>query len=92
MSTYLERYEVIGNTGFKARMQMALWIAAIAVLASGSSTAGAKTWARNSLKTEADTDTAKRMAIRCASTGLGLSSTDAEIQTAVDTVVAEMVA
>ena len=90
--TYLERYEVIGNASFKARLQMGMWISCIAILANGASPAAAKTFARNALKAEADTDVMKRLAIRCASTGLGLASTDSEIQAVVDTVVAELVA
>ena len=90
MSTYLEKFELVSDTQFAKRLQMAWWIAAVTTLANGASTNAAKLFSRNQLKGAADTDLFRRMAIRCAASGIEKTATDAEVQTAVDTVFAEL--
>ncbi|MBK8108666.1 MAG: hypothetical protein IPK42_24780, partial [Betaproteobacteria bacterium] len=74
------------------RLQMAMWIGAAAILANAQSSAGTKTFARNQLKGPAETDLARRLAIRCAASGIEKTSTDAEIQAVVNTMIAELIA
>lgn len=88
MSTYLERFELVSDTQFAKRLQMAWWIAAVNILTNG--TAPQKQFGRNQLKGAADTDLFRRMAIRCAASGIEKTATDADIQTAVDAVFAEL--
>jgi hypothetical protein len=92
MSTYIESFDLVQDSAFAKRIQMAYWIGAVAVLSAGGSTAGQKTWARNQLKGPADTDVARRLAIRCAASGLEKASTDAQIQTVIDAMIAELAA
>ena len=88
MSTYLERFELVSDTNFAKRLQMAWWIASVNILATG--TAPQKLFARNQLKGAADTDLFRRMAIRCAASGIEKTATDADVQTAVDAVFTEL--
>ena len=92
MSTYIESFDLVNDSTFGKRLQMAMWIGAAAILANAQSSAGAKTFARNQLKGPADTDLARRVAIRCAASGLEKTSTDAEIQAVVNTMIAELIA
>ena len=92
MSTYIKSFDLVNDSTFGKRIQMAMWIGAAAILANGNSSAGAKTFARNQLKGPADTDVARRLAIRCAASGLESVSTDAEIQTVVNAMIVELIA
>jgi hypothetical protein len=92
MSTYIESFDLVNDGTFGKRLQMAMWIGAAGILATAGSSAGAKTFARNQLKGPAETDLARRLAIRCVASGLEKVSTDAEIQAVVDTMIAELVA
>ena len=92
MSTYIESFDLVNDSTFGKRLQMAMWIGAAAILANSQSSAGAKTFARNQLKGPADTDLARRVAIRCAASGLEKTSSDAEIQSVVNTMIAELIA
>ena len=92
MSTYIESFDLVNDSTFGKRLQMAMWIGAAGVLANSGSSAGAKTFARNQLKGPAETDLARRLAIRCAASGIEKASTDAEIQAVVNTMIAELVA
>ncbi|MBK8108738.1 MAG: hypothetical protein IPK42_25140 [Betaproteobacteria bacterium] len=58
MSTYIESFDLVNDSTFGKRLQMAMWIGAAAILANAQSSAGAKTFARNQLKGPADTDLA----------------------------------
>jgi hypothetical protein len=90
MSTYIESFDLVNDSNFSKRIQMAYWIGAVAVLAAGGSSPAQKTWARNQLKGPADTDVSRRLAIRCAASGLEKASTDAQIQTVIDAMIAEI--
>ena len=92
MTTYAEGFELVNDSVFGKRVQMALWIGCVAILANGGASAGAKTFAKNQLKGQADSDLGRRMGIRCAASGLTRDSTDAEIQAVIDTMIAELVA
>lgn len=92
MSTYIESFDLVNDSTFGKRLQMAMWIGAAAILANSQSSAGAKTFARNQLKGPADTDLARRLAIRCAASGIEKTSTDAAIQDVVSTMIAELIA
>ena len=91
MSTYIESFDLVNDSTFGKRLQMAMWIGAANILTSSGSTAGAKNFARTQLKGPADTDLARRLAIRCAASGLEKVSTDAEIQAVVNAMIAELV-
>ena len=91
MSTYIESFDLVNDSTFGKRLQMAMWIGAANILASSGSTAGAKNFARTQLKGPADTDVARRLAIRCAASGLEKSSPDEAIQTVVNAMIAELV-
>lgn len=91
MSTYIESFDLVNDSTFGKRLQIAMWIGAANILASSGSTAGAKNFARTQLKGPADTDLARRLAIRCAASGLEKSSTDEAIQTVVNAMIAELV-
>ena len=91
MSTYIESFDLVNDSTFGKRLQMAMWIGAANILASSGSTAGAKNFARTQLKGPADTDIARRLAIRCAASGLEKSSPDEAIQTVVNAMIAELV-
>lgn len=92
MSTYIESFDLVNDSTFGKRLQMAMWIGAAGVLAKSGSSAGAKTFARTQLKGPAETDLARRLAIRCAASGIEKTSTDAEIQAVVNTMIAEFIA
>ena len=92
MSTYIESFDLVNDSTFGKRLQMAMWIGAAAILANSQSSAGAKTFARNQLKGPADTDLARRLAIRCAASGIEKTSTDAAIQDVVNAMIAELIA
>ena len=92
MSTYIESFDLVNDGIFGKRIQMAYWIGAAAVLAAAGSTAGQKNWARAQLRGPADTDVARRLAIRCAASGLEKTSTDAQIQTVIDAMIQELAA
>ena len=92
MSTYIESFDLVNDSNFGKRIQMAMWIGCAGILANAGSPAGAKTFARNQLKGPADTDIARRLAIRCAASGLEKASTDAQIQTVIDAMIAELIA
>ena len=92
MSTYIESFDLVNDGTFGKRLQMAMWSGAAGILANAGSSAGAKTFARLQLKGPADTDLARRLAIRCAASGLEKVSTDAEIQAVVDAMIAELIA
>ncbi len=47
MSTYIESFDLVNDSTFGKRLQMAMWIGAAAILANAQSSAGAKTFARN---------------------------------------------
>lgn len=91
MSTYIESFDLVNDSTFGKRLQMAMWIGAAAILAASGSSAGAKNFARTQLKGPADTDLARRVAIRCAASGLEKTSTDTEIQTVINAMIAELI-
>lgn len=91
MSTYIESFDLVNDSTFGKRLQMAMWIGAAGLLTTAGASAGAKTFARTQLKGPADTDLARRLAIRCAASGLEKVSTDAEIQAVVNAMIAELV-
>ena len=91
MSTYIESFDLVNDSTFGKRLQMAMWIGAANILANAQSPVAAKTFARTQLKGPADTDLARRLAIRCAASGLEKASTDEAIQTVVNAMIAEVV-
>jgi hypothetical protein len=92
MSTYIESFDLVNDGTFGKRLPRAMWIGAAGILTAAGSSAGAKTFARLQLKGPADTDLARRLAIRCAASGLEKVSTDAESQAVVDAMSAEWIA
>ena len=92
MTTYAEGFELVNDAVFGKRVQMALWIGAVAILANAGSSAGAKTFAKNQLKGQAESDLGRRMNLRCAASGLSREATDAQIQAVIDTMIAELIA
>jgi hypothetical protein len=86
MATYAERAALVTDTGFQARIQMALWIAATDVMNEDASTekhARRMDWAKNALKSSV-ADNLREVAVRVLANptvgAAGAAAADADIQ------------
>lgn len=84
MATYLERFNLVRNTEFTSRIQMALWVKAAEVLNDSGANAGEKQFALKVLKGVADGDRMMILAVICTANAAigaaGMAATDGDIQ------------
>ena len=96
MATYLERYDIVSSGNFLKRLQVALWHRAATWLDDVQATQKQKLWSSAMLKSNADSETLKRVAIRAAASAAvsaaGEAVTDTDLQTVVNTVAVDLAA
>lgn len=96
MLTYAERFALVENGTWRNRLQMALWIGCSKLLNITSTPAPTKDWCRKQLTGPAETPVIRRLAvITLADANIGaqgLEASDADIQTAVDAAIPQLIA
>lgn len=92
--SYMERRALVEDTRFHAKLQMALWIAAVDVLNDSNASAPRRQWANRTLRGAADADAMRRVAIRASANATigaaGINASDSDIQFVVNGMVDEL--